>query len=270
MKKTILLGLILISANTFAQTTKSIKLSKGQTIAAKTAMTMDMDLGMGTMKTDNNTIFNIKVIDENAKSYILTYTPTKMKMTVDDGKGQSMSFDSDKPEDKYSEIGQKAGARLNVTDTLSLDKLTGEVKSLSENNKGDNSGSGMFSMSTNQNQGVMDAFLVIPANTKIGDSWSDSTFEKGLTTKKTFKWISTDKDIATIKVNSTILGSTEQDMQGTSITMGMDLSSTETRTVNTKTGQVIKVVNDSDVKMTMESMGMTMSSKVVTTTEYSN
>jgi hypothetical protein len=52
--------------------------------------------------------------------------------------------------------------------------------------------------------------------------------------------------------------------------MGMDLSSTETRTVNTKTGQVIKVVNDSDVKMTMESMGMTMSSKVVTTTEYSN
>ena len=125
-------------------------------------------------------------------------------------------------------------------------------------------------MSTNQNQGVMDAFLVIPANTKIGNSWSDSTVDKGLTTKKTFKWISTDKDIATIKVNSTILGSTEQEMQGTSITMGMDLSSTETRTVNTKTGQVIKVVNDSDVKMTMESMGMTMSSKVVTTTEYSN
>ena len=116
----------------------------------------------------------------------------------------------------------------------------------------------------------MDAFLVIPANTKIGDSWSDSTVEKGLTTKKTFKWISTDKDIATIKVNGTILGSTEQEMQGTSITMGMDLSSTETRTVHTKTGQVIKVVNDGDVKMTMESMGMTMSSKVVTTTEYSN
>ena len=269
MKKTILFSLMLISASAFAQTPKSIKLTKGQKITAKTAMSMDMDLGMGTMKTDNNTDFEIKVIDENAKSYTITYTPVKMKMLVD-GMGQNMTFDSDKPEDKNSEIGQKASARLNVTDTLSLDKLTGEVKSLSENNKGDNSGSGMFSMSTNQNQGVMDAFLVIPANTKIGDSWSDSTFEKGLTTKKTFKWISTDKDIATIKVNATILGSTEQDMQGTTITMGMDLSSTETRTVNTKTGQVIKVVNDGDIKMTMESMGMTMSSKVVSTTEYSN
>ena len=73
MKKTILFSLMLISASAFAQTPKSIKLTKGQKITAKTAMSMDMDLGMGTMKTDNNTDFEIKVIDENAKSYTHGY-----------------------------------------------------------------------------------------------------------------------------------------------------------------------------------------------------
>lgn len=269
MKKTILFGLILISANSFAQTTKSIKLSKGQKIAAKTTMSMDMDLGMGTMKTDNNTDFNIQVIDENAKTYTITYTPVKMKISVD-GMGQNMTYDSDKPEDQNTEIGQTAGARLKVTDTLLLDKLTGEVKPLTEKSSGEKPGGGMFAMSSNQNQGVMDAFLIIPANTKIGDSWSDSTVAKGLTTKRTFKWISTDKDIANIKVTGSMFGSTDQEMQGMNVTMGMDLSFSETRTVNTKTGQVIKVTNDGDMKMTMESMGMTMNSKIITTTEYSN
>jgi hypothetical protein len=269
MKKTILFGLILVSANAFAQTPKSIKLTKGQKISAKTVMSMDMDLGMGTMKTDNNTDFEIKVIDENAKSYTLTYTPVKMKMTVD-GMGQNMTYDSDKPEDQNTEIGQKASGRLNVSDTLLLDKLTGEVKPLTDKSNEAKTDGGMLAMSNNQNQGVMDAFLVIPANTKIGDSWSDSTVAKGLTTKRTFKWISSDKDLATIKVTGTMLGSTEQEMQGMSVTMGMDLSFSENRTINIKTGQVISINNDGDMKMTMEQMGMTMSSKIITTTNYSN
>lgn len=267
MKKTILFSFIFLTATAFAQT-NSIKLSKGQTIAAKTAMTMDMDLGMGTMKTDNNIISKIQVIDENAKFYTITYTPTKMKMSVD-GMGQSMTYDSDKPEDSNTEIGKKAGGKLNVPDTLLLNKFTGEVTPLNEN-KEEKSEGGLLASTSNQNQSAIDAFLIIPAKTKMGDSWSDSTVAKGMTTKRTFKWVSTDKDIATIKVTGTMIGSTEQDMQGTPITMGMDLSFSETRNVNIKTGQVIKVVNDGDMKMTMESMGMTMNSKIITTTEYSN
>ena len=269
MKKTILFSLILVSANAFAQTPKIIKLTKGQKITAKTAMSMDMDLGMGTMKTDNNTDFEIKVIDENAKSYTLTYTPVKMKMSVD-GMGQSMTYDSDKPEDKNTEIGKTASEKLNVSDTLILNKLTGEVKQLNENKSDEKSGGGMFAMSNNQNQGAMDAFMIIPANKKIGDSWVDSTVAKGLTTRKTFNWVSTDKDIATLKVTGSMYGSMDQEMQGMSVTITLDLSFNETRTVNTKTGQVIKVVNDGDMKNTMESMGMTMTSKILTTTDYSN
>lgn len=269
MKKTILFSLILISASAFAQTPKSIKLTKGQKIAAKTAMSMDMDLGMGTMKNDNNTEFDIKVIDENEKSYIITYTPVKIKISVD-GMGQSMTYDSDKPEDRNTEIGKTASEKLNVSDTLSLDKLTGEVKKLNENKSDEKSGGGMFAMSNNQNQGAMDAFMVIPANTKIGDTWTDSKLEKGLTTKKSFKWMSTDKDIATVKITGSMSGSMEQEMQGMTVNISIDLSFNETRTVNTKTGQVIKVVNDGDMKNTMESIGMTMSSKILTTTDYSN
>ena len=268
MKKTILFSLMLISASAFAQTPKSIMLTKGQKISAKTAMSMDMDLGMGTMKNDNNTEFEIKVIDENAKSYTITYTPVKMKISVD-GMGQSMTYDSDKPEDKNTEIGKTASEKLNVSDTLSLDKYTGEVKKMSEN-KDEKSGGSMFAVSNNQNQGAMDAFMVIPANSNIGDSWTDSKSEKGLTTKKTFKWMSTDKDIATVKITGSMSGSVEQEMQGMTVNVSIDLTFNETRTVNTKSGQVIKVVNDGDMKNTLESMGMTMSSKILTTTDYSN
>lgn len=269
MKKTILFGLIIASTGAFAQTPKAIKLNKGQKITAKTSMNMDMDLGMGTMKTDNNTDFVIQVIDENPTTYIITLTPMKLKMSVD-GMGQSMTYDSDKPEDRNSEIGQTVSSKLNVTDTLTLNKTTGEVKPLNENAKEEKPGGGMFAMSSNQNQGAMDAFLVIPANVKIGGTWNDSVLVKGLTTKKTFQWVSADKDIATIKVTGTSTGTIEQEAQGMTVTVVVDMSFSETRTVNTKTGQVIKASSDADMKNTLESMGMTMNSKMITTTEYSN
>ncbi len=270
MKKTILFSLMLISASAFAQTPKSIKLTKGQKIAAKTAMSMDMDLGMGTMKNENNTETTISVIDENPKGYTLAVTINKMKVSVD-GMGQSMSFDSDKPEDRNTEIGKSASTKLNVPDTMILDKITGEIKPLNDNVKEEKpAGGGMFAMSGNQNQGAMEAFLIIPANVKVGDSWSDSSIVKGLTTRRTLKWLSLDKEIATIKVTGSMTGSVEQEAQGMTMSINMDMTYNETRTVNTKTGQVIKINNDADLKNTMETMGMTMNSKIITTTEYSN
>jgi len=261
---------MMVSATAFAQTPKAIKLTKGQKMSAKSSMNMDMDLGMGTMKNETSSDFSIQVIDENPKNYTITYTVNKMKIAVD-GMGQSMSFDSDKPEDRNTEIGQTASAKINMPDTFLLNKTTGELVPLNDDVKNEKpSGGGMFAMSNNQNQAAMDAFLIIPANIKVGDSWSDSVMVKGLTTKKTFKWVSTDKDIASIKITGTMTGSVEQEAQGMTINVSMDMTFNETKTVNTKTGQVIKTTNDADLKNTLESMGMTMNSKIITTTEYSN
>lgn len=269
MKKIILLGLILVSFNVFGQTPKSIKLTKGQIISGKISSSVDMNFGMGTMKTDNNTNISIKVIDEDATSYTFTYTLTKIKMSID-GMGQSMTYDSENPDAKSEALGEKVSEKLNVPETFILNKLTGVVKPVNEKSEEKKDDEGMFGLPNTQNQGAMDAFLIIPANVKMGGSWTDSTTLNDISTTKNFKWVATDKDIATIKVSGSVSGSTEQEIQGSKTPISLNFTFDETRSVNIKTGQVIKVVNDGKMETTLESMGMTMNSTLNALTEFSN
>jgi hypothetical protein len=268
MQKLILLSLIFASLNNFAQTPKAIKLTKGQTITGKQSTSVDMNFGMGTMKTDNNTEMKLKVIDENENNYTVTITMTKIKMSAD-GMGQSMTYDSENPDEKSAELGEKAAAKLNIPETYILDKYTGKLTPAKEEIAEESDG-GMFAMPGNQNQGGMEAFLVIPANLKIGSNWSDSVTVNDLTTVKRYKWISADKDIATIQVTGSMAGSSEQEIQGSKMPMSIDFNYSETRTVNTKTGQIIKITNDGTMETTLESMGMKVSSNINTASEYFN
>jgi len=270
MKKLILVGITLISLSALAQTPKSIKLNKGQTIIAKNESVVDIDLGMGKMNSNNNSQFEIKVIDENINAYILVFTPKKIKMTMEGI--QSMSFDSDNPDDVNSEIGQTLAEKLNVPDTIVLEKTTGKITPLHENKSDEKpSGNSMISGTQNQNQTALDAFLIIPKDIKIGNTWKDSTTSKGITTKRNFTWVGLNHDTADIKINSTMTGTTEQEMQGMPMTISIDVTSTEMRKVNINTGMVINTSNDSDMKNTLESMGgMTMTTKMSSKTNYNN
>ena len=251
-----------------AQNSSSLKLNKGQQIKVSTSMNMDMDLGMGTMKTDNNSNALITVLDEKGNDYVITFTVTKVKMSMD-GMGQSMSFDSEKAEDANSEVGKSVSPKLNIPDTLLLNKTTGIAKPLHDDAPKEEKNALMAGLQ-GQNSGPSDAFLIIPAGKKTGDSWTDSITVKGLQTKRTYNWISSDKDIATIKVKGTMAGNVEQEVQGTPMTMSIEMNYNETRTVNSKTNLVLSVSNDADMKNTLDGMGMTMNSKILTNTTYSS
>jgi len=186
--------------------------------------------------------------------------------------GQNMSYDSEKPEDKDSQMGQAMGDKIKKVDTYILDKKTGKTtKVKKEGDEEEAGGMGMFS--AGDGDGAANAaFFILPTGKKIGDSWSDSTSNKGITTKKTYTLKSIAQDVATIDVMGTITGTKEQEANGMTMSITMNNKFTEQILVNTNVGLVTKANNTTDGTNSMDMMGqqmeMTVKSSTVTTVNF--
>jgi hypothetical protein len=226
-------------------------------------------MGM-TMNNNAATTSKLVVVDEDQESYTLTSTLTKMKVSME-GMGQNAEYDSEKPEDKDSEIGKSMSDKLNKAITYQLNKATGKLTVVKGNESEDNSGAMMgMGMGSDASSGTGDAFLIISADKNIGDSWSETVSSNGLTTKKNYKILSIQNDIANVELKGTINGTTEQEMQGNSIKMKTDAKLDGKITSNIKTGLVYMIKMDADINGTVEAMGqeMPVTSKTTTTTLF--
>ena len=274
MKKVLSAILLFSCMHSNAQYAKTISLKKGQTIVCSSKTNTESEMGMGNMKNDINTASELTVIDENEKSYILTSTLSKMKMDME-GMGQNMSYDSDNKEDRESEMGKMIGEKLNSSDTFSLDKSTGSIKLLNVPSEGETSGSGGMSIMSGgdkDNQVVGDAFLIIPSDKKIGDSWNVTTTNKGLTTNKTYTLKTIDNNIALVELTGTTAGTVEQEVQGMTMNMTMDSKFKGEIKVNTQNGIVTESKNNADLNNSMDMMGqqMQISSKANTVSTFTS
>jgi hypothetical protein len=190
-----------------------------------------------------------------------------------DGMGQNMSFDSEKPEDKDSEMGKAMGDKIKKVDTYTLDKKTGKTTKIKKEGGEEEAGgmAGMFSIGE-ENGGTDGAFFIIPADKKIGDSWSESTTSKGITISKTFTLKSISQEVATIDVVGTITGTKEQEANGMTMSITMNNKFTEQILVNTNVGLVTKTNNTTEGTNSMDMMGqqmeMTVKSNTVTTVNF--
>jgi hypothetical protein len=271
MKKIFTLILSTVTAFSFAQNSKNIVLTKGQEIEVSTTSSSQSELSMG-MTMNNNTASTSKlvVVDENQDSYTLTSTLTKMKVSMD-GMGQNAEYDSEKAEDKDSEIGKAMGDKLNKATTYQLNKVTGKITTVESNESNDNTGGMMgMGMGSDAGSGTGDAFLIITSDKNVGDSWSETVSSNGLTTKKNYTILSIQNDIANVELKGTITGTTEQEMQGNSIKMKTDAKLVGKITSNIKTGLVYMIKMDADINGTVEAMGqeMPVTSKTTTTTLF--
>jgi hypothetical protein len=262
MKKTILFAACVMSLSSYAQiATSSISLKKGQEInmAVSTESETEMSMGM-TMKNNTNTATKLTVIGENPDNYILTNSIVSMKMTMD-GMGQSMSYDSQKPEDKDSEIGKSIEDKLKSVDTLYINKVTGKLTSASKSeDKSEGSMGGMMGMmgGGQENQSINDAFLMLPAKVAVGYSWSDSSTVKSMKSKNTYTVQSIENGIANVKLTGVVDGTTEIEAQGNTINMTMNTKIDGNIYVDTKSCLVTKKVATSDITGNMEVMGQQM------------
>lgn len=188
-----------------------------------------------------------------------------------EGMGQNSEYDSEKAEDKDSEIGKAMGDKLNKSTTYQLNKATGKITAAKGNESDDKSGGMMgMGMGSDAGSGTGDAFLIITSDKNVGDSWSETVTSNGLTTKKNYKILSIQNDIANVELKGTITGTTEQEMQGNSIKMKTDAKLDGKITSNIKTGLVYMMKMDADINGTVEAMGqeMPVTSKTTTTVLY--
>ncbi len=272
MKNLIPFILSFVSAFSFAQNSKIIILTKGQEIEVSTTSSSLSELSMGmTMNNNTATTSKLVVVDEDQDSYKLTSTLTKMKLSME-GMGKNVEYDSEKSEDKDSEIGKLINDKINKASNFLLNKLTGKITVVKGNESDENIG-GMMSMSSMGDVATSltgDAFLVISSDKKVGESWSDTTSINGLITKKNYKILSIQNDIANVELKETIKGTTEKEMQGNSIIMKTDAKLDGKITSNLKTGLVYMIKMDSEINGSVEAMGqeMPVSSKTTTTTLF--
>ena len=270
MKKIFFVLAILSTVCSYAQKDGKIILNKGQkiTIVSSSSSNTDMPMGM-TMKTDNTTTNVLAVIDADDKNYSITNTITKLKMSMD-MMGEATNYDSEKPEDKNSDMGKAMSEKLNLADTVSVDKKTGNLATTNKKansperpDKADDSNpfEGILSSMGGDRAGdaiVEGTFFILPKDKKIGDNWTDSSTENNMTTKKTYTIKSIEKDIATITVTGTLAGDGTTEMQGTSISYHIETKSTGEMIVDIKKGLVNKNTSEIDMTATMDVMGQSM------------
>ena len=274
MRNLLLITTLFTSLTAFSQTPKKIVLKKGQTITVSVTSNTDADMGMGmAMKNNTTQIKKLIIIDENNDTYKLTSAITHVKLSMENPMGQNMDFDSDKAEDADNEMGKVWKEKLSLQDTLLLDKRSGNTTSFSKIAESeDKPMDGMLNaMGSNLDiQTVRDAFLMIPANKKVGESWIDSSTVKGLTNKKIYTLKSFDKNFANITTITSVEGTTNEEIQGMTATININSKATSEIIVDTNTGIVSKIIEITEATTNIDMMGQTMpmSSKGTSTTIF--
>lgn len=277
MKQVLLPVALLISIATNAQ---QIKLSKGQRISISSTTNQEIDMGMGQMKNNSVTTSVLDIKDADTKNYNAVYTLTKLSLEIE-GMGQSQSYDSDKPEDKDSEMGKAFGEDIGKETKVTIDKNSGnttaekaaspEKEDVEDEN---NPFAGITKMmgAADTESGITEsAFFLIPAGKKAGDSWSDSVNVKdGMKGKRTYTLKSIDKNMATIAVFLTVEGRQDLELQGMQLEVNLSGKTEGELLVDTKTSLVKKSSRVADITGTMGMMGQSMpvSAKMTETTEY--
>lgn len=260
MKKILFLSFCFAGMYVNAQ---NIKIISGRKITATTTTSMDMDMGMaGQMKIASKATNVINVTGADDKNYKATNTVTRLTMSQE-GMGQSVDFDSDKKEDRGTEVGKEASKQLDKPAEISIEKNTGKVtelnKKTSDVEEADkNPMADIMGDTKSAEATATGAFFVIPTGKKVGDKWTDSTTEAGLKGVKTYELKSLMDGLANIIVKATAKGTISKEAQGMQFDMSMSSTGDGLMVVDTKTGLVKKNDITSDVTGTLEMMGQSL------------
>ena len=276
MKKIIFTVLAFSSTQVFAQKKMMVQLKKGQVIHAASNINMDMEMMMG-MQMKNATSMQNKlvVIDETDSTYVLSNTLTKMSASME-AMGQQNAYDSEKEADRNSDMGKAMGKNLNIPDTVIISRLSGLPVFLSEKkpvNVDEGAPmSGLMEMfgSSNSDQTISNAFFILPADVKVGDKWADSSLDKGTKSTRFYEVTSIKNGLAKIQLTGTVSGTTEQEIQGNSMTLVNNTKLSGEIMVNINNMLVTERMLTADTEGSMEVMGQTMNmnSKTVSTSSF--
>lgn len=272
MKRTFSLLLIasLLMTNAFSQ--GQINILKGQKyqVDSKAVTQSSTEVQGQTMETnvDAASVFNIEVKDVTDAGYSLSNTLKSLKSSTSQ-MGQEMTFDSEKKEDMAGPVGTALASTINVPMAVMITKK-GDIVPDKAAKKNEDKSMLTRSIATYEasGYGAQIAFLAIPSNPKIGDTWSLSTDSKDtkVTTNYTIKAIN--GDLVTLSIAGTTSNDITMENQGMELEVKTSGTFTGEQQVNSKTGVVQSSSSVINATGTVSAMGQEFPSttKVTTTT----
>lgn len=262
MKSVFLSLFALTLTSVYAQKSVSvISLPMDKSIISKNEMIQSLDMGMGMMMNSNiSTTTQYNVIGLIGDEYHITRKLTATKMEID-MMGQKQSYDSDLKTDADSEIGKEVGKRLNVLDTFTFNRSTGEAVMISKSKEeadDANPMSGMLKSISGGTQELVIEDIFFPGGhaKKVGDKWVDSLTTKDLSYEKDYTLTSKGKSNEISFVNNT-KNKIETETQGMALFITMDTKSEGTMNVDPQTAIVMNKKSNSNINGNFEVMGQT-------------
>ncbi len=214
------------------------------------------------------------VTDVNEKTYTVNNTLDRMRFSGSMA-GQDVNFDSDKKEDLDTEIGKSVKDKIGKTIIAIIDRNTGKVsvqpKEITDTKVEDNSLSDMLGANQgNDEENVSSAFFIIPAGKKPGDTWIDSSSADKMKSVMQYKYISLEKELATISIKTTTEGTNTIEANGMQFDFSMNSKSASEIIVNIKNSLVQKRNATADIIGNIDMMGQSMdiTSKASSNSEY--
>jgi len=276
MKK-ILLSLALLAG--IAVNAQKITLAKGQQITISTSTLQDIDMTAMGMQMKNNTTTTsiLEVKGDDKENYTTSFKVSKMNITMD-MMGQQQSYDSDKPEDKDSEMGKAVADKIGKEVAVLINKNTGKAslenktKVSPEKKASANPLDGMMDTfgSAEEDASVETIFFLIPPGKKTGDTWMDSSSNKGMKEVKTYTFKSINAGIANISMFATMQGSTAMETQGMQMDITLSAKTEGEILVNAKSSLVKKRSSVMDLTGSIDIMGQSVPiiSKAIVNIDY--
>ena len=257
---------IVLSGASLSLSAQKIALNKGQQIIITTTSSQDADIMGMQMKNSANSLASVVVQDSDKDNFITSYKLTKVNVNID-AMGQQNTYDSDKPEDKDSEMGKALGDNINKEVPVLVNKNTGKASvkdkpSPERPEKGAEAnplGGIMESFNAaTEDAAVETAFFILQPGKKAGDTWVDSSSREKFKEKKTYTLKSVTDGVATILVNAIIEGSSTVEMQGMEMDLTFSSKSTGNIIVETKTSLVKKRTNNAEITGNINVMGQSV------------
>ncbi|HMO62881.1 MAG TPA: DUF6263 family protein [Ferruginibacter sp.] len=222
------------------KTTGKLSLSEGQQLKLEQAVKISSTLNlMGqevNMTADANMEYNIAVQKKMPAAFLLNSTLKKMKSAVT-AMGETQHYDSDKPEDNNTETGKIVQGMINKPAELEIGAdgaVLNSKPAADYNTNSMNMVQGLLSGNDNY-AGASEAFLVIPAGIKKGDSWQDSSQTDGMKLLRNFTLTAINGNRATVTVSGT------QYSNKTVEQMGMEIAITVEAVLN---GEAVVNINN--------------------------
>ncbi|MEX0636350.1 MAG: DUF6263 family protein [Ferruginibacter sp.] len=236
----------------------------------------DMDMSSMGMQMQNNTITqtNVEVKDIVKDTIVSAVIISRMQISVD-MMGQQMSYDSDKPEDKDSEMGKEVANKIGKELLVYTHKETGKGRAAKEETAKEADKNVLAEMmqsfgSTNESNSIENLFFLVAKNKKEGDSWTDTSSVNGSKESKTYTIKSIKDGTTIIGLFTTLQTTTTQETEGMQMDINMNIKTEGEFSIDSKSLMMKKSTSVSDIDGTIGVMGesMPMSSKVTTTVVY--